>query len=274
MTEAGELDRVCREAAAAWPEVDLDPARFREFVVAQLPPDGDLRAVLSRLRGGDLWLACACACANGAALEIFERDYIPVVAATLRGMRASDTIIAEISQTLREQLLVGDRQRRPRVADYAGRGSLRQWVRAVAARTYLNSLRASKRSRELADQELLDNLATPEVDPELAYMKELYCAELAAAFRQALAGLAAGDRNTLRYYYVEELGLGEIATIYGVSRATAHRRLVAARAALARATEARLCEQLQVEPAAVASIRRLVQSQLELTSLGNLLGAG
>ena len=91
-------------------------------------------------------------------------------------------------------------------------------------------------------------------------------------FHAAIVVLSTRDRALLRYTYLDGLGLDELATIYKVSRATAHRHLVKARETLGAAVEAHLVAELDVSSDELHSLRRVVQGDLEL-SLRRVLGA-
>ncbi|HLU67063.1 MAG TPA: sigma factor-like helix-turn-helix DNA-binding protein, partial [Kofleriaceae bacterium] len=85
------------------------------------------------------------------------------------------------------------------------------------------------------------------------------------AFGAAVDRLPERERALLRYTYLDGLGLDELAAVYQVSRATAHRWLVKARDGLAAAVEAQLRAELRLSPAEFHSIRRLIQSEVELS---------
>ena len=216
---------------------------------------------VATLNAEDLWLSCACVMGHTGAVVEFETAYMPVVTATVRGMRADQATADDIAQEVRERLLVGSDHRKPRIADYAGRGDLRRWLKAIAVRTFLNSRRGAKREVLVDDAPVLDALAQP-IDPQTALVKEKYRGEFAQAFATAMASLSDQDKMALRYAHIDNLNLEAIGRALGVSRATAHRRLVRAREALAAATERELATRLHLAGAELQSIRRLVQSQV------------
>lgn len=262
---ASAMQELWRAASAAWPALGVPRVRFEQFVMERVRDAADPVAAVCAARGADLLLACGCADQVPAAIETFERECMPVVIATLRGMRASPDAVAEHAQRIRAKLLVPGESGRARIADFAGRGDLRRWLRAAAARVYLNAIRSDRREVVADDQRVFDAAAAADRDPELAHMKELYRVELKEAFVAALAELSERERTVLRYRHVDGLSLDELAALYRVHRATAHRWLVAARDALARAVETRLRQRLGLSERAFHSMRRLVQSQLELT---------
>lgn len=255
----------CADAGAHhWPEVRVDRDAFARFLAARVPADADPAAAVLELAAADLWLACGCGAGDPAAIAAFEAELMPVVIAAVRGMRGSADAADEVAQELRERLLVGSGDRGPRILDYAGRGSLRRWLKATAVRTQLNRLRGGKREVLVDDAPVFDALAGP-AQPELEPLRGRYREALADAFAAAMAALADRDKALLRLAYVERVGLGGLGQAFGVSRATAHRWLVKARQQLADGTESRLVDALGVPREAVASIRRLVQSQIAVS---------
>src|SRR6185312_15882184 len=110
----------------------------------------------------------------------------------------------------------------------------------------------------------LDALAGPGSDPQLAYLKERYRATFADALTAAAAAIDPAARLVLRYTHVDGLALDALGRALRVSRATAHRRLTDARAALLTAVERELAARLSLTPEEVVSLHRLVRSQLEL----------
>lgn len=269
---ADALAEACAAGRAAWPDTRVADAEFATWIGQRVPADAtDPVAAIRGVRAADLYLACACARGAPGAIAALDAAYGRGLELALRGMRAGDHVIDEALQQVRERLLVGDGDREPRIADYAGRGDLRRWLRAAAVRTYLNLRRSGKREVLVDDQRVFDAVSTPDVDPELAHMKRLYRDEFKQAFGEAVARLSDQDKNLLRYRHVDRLAIDEIAEIYQVHRATLHRRLASAREALARATEDALRRRLGVADSDLASIRRLVESQVEL-SLARVLG--
>jgi RNA polymerase sigma-70 factor (ECF subfamily) len=265
------LVRALTTAHASWPADWLDGAAFARAIAAGLAADADPVAAVREVRAGDLYLALACAARHPAAIAVFEDHYMPVVTTALRGMRGSEDVTQEVAQQIRERLLVGDGERGPRIGDYAGRGDLRRWVKTAAVHTFFNLRKRAAREVGVEDSDALDALATPDVEPELAHMKQRYRDELHAAFTSALAELDDRSRALLRYRYVDGLEVEKIAAIYKVHRGTLHRWLAEARDALGEATVGALQRRLGANTEEAHSIRRLVQSQVEV-SVSRLLG--
>src|SRR5262249_44224581 len=85
-------------------------------------------------------------------------------------------------------------------------------------------------------------------------------AALADALRTAVAELDAEDRALLRLHVSDQLGIDELARLYGVHRATAARRVERARRELGRLTRRSLATSLALPPWEVDSLVRIVRS--------------
>jgi RNA polymerase sigma-70 factor, ECF subfamily len=264
-----ELAAVLGRGVAAQLQRSADDAGRDAEGAARSASAAGAAAALAALVVDDLALATAARLAVPAALARFDAELADVCAGALARMGASADARREVAQQLRERLLVGDGGGTGRLATYLGRGPLRVWLRAAAVRTYLNSVRGA--GRETGDAELVERLADPGADPELAHLRDTYRGEFQRAFTAALAGLGERQRTLLRMAYLDGLRLEELAALYQTSRATAHRWLVRARTELAAAVEGGLRTTLGLSETEFHSVRRLVQSQLEV-SLRRVLG--
>lgn len=277
------LAAIVGAARRAWPEVTLSTEVFLAHVGARLvegeppwflpalTPDGSTDPEEARLaveaRGADVFLACACARGEGTALRHLEARYFPDVEAALGRMRLPGGT-EDVKQVLRLQLLVGDGATPGKIADYAGRGDLRAWLRVTAVRAALKVLRKEKGDARLEDEALLQAAEPPGQglgDPELGYIKEVYRAAFRRAFQEALDALPDRDKNLLRQQVVDGLGIDDLCVLYQVHRATVARWIQKAREDLLSGTRKRFMTQVKVSRDECESILRLVQSQLDGT---------
>jgi RNA polymerase sigma-70 factor (ECF subfamily) len=257
-----QQERVWEAARAAWPELALDRERFFAFVDERDPGGAPLHA-------GDLYLACGCLDGDAGALRAFAA-LLDEVARKLRRQARDEETLADAKQVVTQVLLPrGDRP--AALADYDGRGELGGWLRVVLARELRHLGRRDERQARLDSGEAA-LLPDEEDDPEVAYLKAHYQREFKDAFAAALIGLDEHERRALRYAVVRRLSIDEIARLEGVHRATAARDVARARARLADQTRRVLQARLRVEPAQLASILRLVSSQLDV-SVRRLLDA-
>jgi RNA polymerase sigma-70 factor (ECF subfamily) len=243
---------------AAWPGLEVPAPVFAAWLAARAPV----------AHVPDLYLACACAQGDPAALATFERACWSGADAGLARLGATPSERDEVRQELAQKLFVGAT---PAIADYRGQGALGHWVRAAAVRTWLNLRRRHGRERPTSDEPLFEQIAAPGDDPELALLKRRYRRELAECFAEALARLPDRDRALLRYHAVDGLTIDDLGAIYKVHRTTAFRWLEAARERLSARTHAQLERRLGLSGAQLASVVRLVRSQLDV-SVRRLLG--
>ncbi len=259
------LGDMLAQALASWPQISLSAEEFLAHVAARLPTELAPEEALGGLFVADLFLACACAKADRRALEAFEHDYASEIARGLTSLAGDEVRGDDFKQEVRHKLFIGKPPAGPKIGEYAGRGSLRRWVRITAKRTYIDLMRSKQREPEvLAGDEAVSERAS-EQDPELAYVKERYRQEFRTAFTTALSTLTTRQRNILRHHFVHRLRFDEIAGIYRVHRATIARWIADARTALLERTRAALREQLAVEGAEFDSIMRLVTTDMDVT---------
>ena len=268
---ARKLLELVAEGRAAWPDVAVEPVALIAFIAARLDGDGDVTGALATLRPADLYLACACAAGDRSALAAFDRHYMREVDIALARMRIGPPRSNDVKQLVRQRLFVGDGGP-GKIAEYAGRGDLRRWVRSVAVRTCLNDLRKGKHEVLTDDDQLIAQHAMPGDDPEIEYMKRTYAAEFRAAFAEAMSGLGPREQTLLRYHHIDGLNIDEIGAIYRVHRVTAFRWLEKAKETLVLATLGALKTRLNVSPKELDSVLRLIRSQIHLSLVRHLGG--
>ena len=256
------LAALVERARAAAPGVHLPASDFAAWLGERCPRDRPLAAALDGMHIEDLYLACGCARGDRAALQIFERERLSAIPGLLHRVERSPAALDEICQTLRERLLVGTGRARPRILDYSGLGTLVGWMRVAALRIALNHKRGAP--QQSLDEERLGPAAAT-LDPELAYLKQRYRSEFAAAFQEALAGLDAKARLILRLHYLDGLNIDRIGALHQVHRATVARWIAGYCRAVQDQARRHLMRALRASPAELDSLERLVESQLEVS---------
>lgn len=244
----------CRRAHAAWPALAIDDAVFGAHL-ATLATDAE------PLEVADVYLSLACAHGDPAALAILEQDYVRPLRPALSRMGLAPSAIDEALQIMRDELLTPRSDAPPRILNYSGRGHLRGWLRAVAARTGLRLTKHPERNDAFEDER-----HAPVVhDLELEYMKRTCGDAFRRAFAAALAGLAVDDRLLLKQRFRHHLTVEELGALHAVHAGTISRWVAAARERLIKATRAAMMRELGVGRDDVSSILRLIDSQIDIT---------
>ncbi|ATB30912.1 sigma-70 family RNA polymerase sigma factor [Melittangium boletus] len=255
-------------AASAWPAVKLPPERFLRHLARHLPAPEAPADALAKLHAADLYLACACAEGEPQALLSFEQHVLRKVPARLGPLPGST--VDEVLQVLRQRLLLGVGEAPPRIADYAGRGPLRAWVRIVAARIVTALSQQGGHPERLSESpESLAQLLAPD-DPERELVRAHSREVLSEALRAALAALPERERALLRLHHLHGLTMDRLATMYGESRSNIARHVAHARERLLRLTRHELEARLKLHGRELESLLGLVRSRLDL-SLGGLM---
>ncbi|HEX3344105.1 MAG TPA: sigma-70 family RNA polymerase sigma factor [Polyangiaceae bacterium] len=247
-------------ARAAWPGVHVADDVFAAYVDERLGPPPFPLGPLSAL-----YVACACVHGDRTALQAFDDRYMPDVVRAIQRMRLPPADVADVAQSLRQQLLAGPS---PRLAEYAGRGELGAWLRVIAVRAVLKRLRGRKPEAESDDALLAIRSAAD--DPELGYMKELYRHVFRESFGAAVDALDARDKVLLRQHFVDGLGVDDLAPLHHVHRATVARWLQRSRERLLDETRREFMKRARLGPRECDSVLRMVRSRIDVT-LGKLL---
>lgn len=258
-------DDAIARARAAWPDLALPSDVFAEYLVARVPVDLEPAPSVERMQVEDLWLACACVHGVAGAAAVFEARHDADVrrGVAIAGLPAER--VEDLRQDVLQRLLVPSDGEPPRLGAYSGHGPLGRWVSVVARR---HALDARRRRDDPSAPAPSDDAALTAAygDPELALMTTGQRDAFREALRRAAASLTAKERNLLRYHYVHELGLDEIAGIHRVSRSTVGRRLARARAQLVQHARDALCELLGLHGAdlerEIASLRSAIDVTL------------
>jgi RNA polymerase sigma-70 factor (ECF subfamily) len=209
----------------------------------------------------DLSLARACLHGDPDALRALDAllsRTVPLAVARWRGESIGSD---ELHQVLRVKLLVATATAPPKLAEYAGRGELRHWLRLVAVRALIDLQR--RRHLELPlEADELGALPSAAEDPALAAARSRYREHFQASFCQAVSSLTPRERNLLRQHFLGQLTLDQLAALYRVHRVTIARWLAQARQTLLRRTRARLGERLSMAEITVESVVHMIRSEL------------
>jgi RNA polymerase sigma-70 factor (ECF subfamily) len=254
-------------ARQRWSGVAIDETAFAAELGRRVPADARPRAALAQLNVIDLYLAHGCAHADAQAIARFDAEILGPLPARLRRL---DVPGDELVQQLRVRLLVGVDGAPPRIADYAGRGSLAGWAQVAGTRLALN-LRRDAPPEERLGVSAVEQLATA-ADPEAALWKQRHGDDFRRAFAEALGALAAEDRELLRLHLLERLTLSQIGQLFALDKSNVSRRLQRVHVTLLDDTRARLGARLRLDSGEVDSLIHGLRSQLD-ASIERLLDA-
>ncbi|MDI3288721.1 sigma-70 family RNA polymerase sigma factor [Polyangium sp. 15x6] len=259
-----KLCAILEAAHTAHPDIHVAGETFARHLGGRLSSTHEPLEVLGTLNTSDLYLACAAAHGNGAAIAEIERGYFSWLhAAMARVAGVEDS--SDLVQLLRQKLFAAEPDELPKISEYAGIGSLGAWLRVTAVRMALNARRGRKREAvHVNADDRLDGLAT-HASPEMEYLKSRYRNEFKYAFETAVAALSARDRNLLRLHFIDGLNIDQIGAIHRVHRSTVARWIAQARESILLETQRLLRERLGLDNADFNSLLALVKSELNLS---------
>jgi len=257
-TPESTLDEVVAEAARQWPDVVVDASDVRRAFEAKLA--GEDPPAISVANVAEVHLAIGCARGDAAAIVAFDRAYLDVVKVALAGMKLTAATVEDVKSGVRDKLLLADGEKPPRILDYAGRGRLRGLVQVSASRMAIDRIRLEEREAELPAREI----ASPG-NLELSLIKAQYRAAFVDGFARAVASASRRDRNLLRLHFLGGVTLEQLATMYGVHRATVVRWLAAAREAVFGATRDHVAAAIGAGTEELDEMFDLVRSRVELS---------
>jgi RNA polymerase sigma-70 factor, ECF subfamily len=260
-----DLEERLEAARRRWPEIEIDRERFVAHLAAV-----DAAHEAGDLHVEDLYLAFACAAGSDAAIAIFEKEHAIDIAAALRRIDLRGISHDDLRQGLRAKLFtaVGGP---PKIAEYRGRGKLRNWVRVTMLRMRIDAERARKvEPAEAGGTEPELDRFVGEADPELGHLKAHYRQAFRQALAEAFGRLEPRQRTLLRQRHVEALSTGQLAALHDVHRATLKRWLAQAREQLLADTKTALARQIG-RGTELDSVVRLIQSNFDV-SVARMLG--
>jgi RNA polymerase sigma-70 factor (ECF subfamily) len=262
-TLAATLTQLREAALAAYPDLDVGAATFATELARRLGAAASPEQ-LAHVRADHVHIAIACVAGDPLAVRRFEDEFLGEVDATARRLRARPDQADEVRSHMCRILFVSEPGRLAALSEFSGRGDLRSYLRVIATRELVRVINKGRREVGITDDAFLDMLS-PTSDPQLGYLRERYRPEVDAAMRAALTALPEQPRALLRYSVVDGWSIDRIGALYGIHRATAARRIAAAREELGGAIRTELAARLAISLGEVDSIVRLVQSRIEVS---------
>jgi RNA polymerase sigma-70 factor (ECF subfamily) len=248
------------DSRATWPDVVLSDDDFLAYLASRLAPDVPLGIALRSACVTDLWLACAVARGDPAALRAFDHHCLRGVEAAIAHLDGGTALAADVRDAVRERVLSGTTGGPAKITEYRGRGDLRGWLRVVAVREALDVLRARRREAPLdRDAVLAERLDDAGPADMTTAERRVY----RDAFASALATLSPRERNLLRQQYLYGATVDELAALYGVHRATAARWVGRVRELVLRRTRRHVGEALRLAGDELDSVMGRIASHLD-----------
>jgi RNA polymerase sigma-70 factor (ECF subfamily) len=208
----------------------------------------------------ELDFAARCLAHDPVALRVLEREYLQQTDGVLARIGLSPSDRDEVRQMVWMRLVMGER---PKLALYAGSGSLLAFVRAVALRVALDHRRL--RTGVEIDEWTLLGIPDASDGPELSVMKRLSRAQFRRAFESALSALSVRQRTLLRQTYVDGLSTESVAHLHGTHRTTVFRWLVEARRVLEKHLRREIAQALRLPDDEIPPFAAFLESQLTLS---------
>lgn len=218
-------------------------------------------AALEELDLPDLYLAAACGRGDAVALRRFDAALGPELDRAIARSPTLGLSREEFRQLVGDRLFVAEPDASPRILGYRGRGSLKAWVRVMAARFVIDLSR--RRAPPGGEDDALAEKLGAAHDTELDYLRHAYGPAVPRAFEDAVARLTVRQRNLLRQRYLHGVSADGLARMYDVHRSTLFVWLDKARAALLAHVREALARQIPGH--ALESVVGMLGSRLELS---------
>jgi RNA polymerase sigma-70 factor (ECF subfamily) len=259
------IARAAASGRSAWPGVSVSDEVFGEHL-RRLGVDP---AALAR-HGDDLYLACACARGDEAAVAALHTRLLPALEGHLRRLGGHGADLDDLRQLLLVRLLAAPNRG---LVSYAGRSPLIGWLRTIASRTAFDARRAAPPDPAGADRGALDRLVSAGADPELATIRQQLQADFQQALEDSLAALSPRARTVLRMHYIDGLNIDAIGEAHNVHRATVARWINGIRSAVMTRLRERVTASLRPTSSELRSLTAAVRDDLHI-SVDRVLGDG
>jgi RNA polymerase sigma-70 factor (ECF subfamily) len=251
-----DLEGILCAGGTAWPDFGVTLA--------------DLQSYASQTRLGDSAVDNAAdvllvvACVKGVtrainALDCTIRERVPVY---LKRIDRNTEFANEMCQRLQERLLRGEP---PRLATYSGSGPLINWLRVLTVRLAVDSKRAEPPLSTVLAEGFAEQMVADRANPDLQLLMARYGQSLLDAVSRGLRDLPRRQRAVLRLYILSRLTIEELGRMYDVHRSTAARWIASAERSVFDTVKREFRERWALATSDVASLARLIRSQLPLS---------
>lgn len=229
------------------------------ITIERAPFESWSRARASTASRYELALVWACLQHDARAIELLERDYLPQAQRALARLNLDAATRDDVLGWLRAELFA--REEGPLLEKWSGRGNLGGWLRAIAAHEGLKRLEHARKHDDV------DELDVPMPDGDALNLKGAHRAEFTRALEASFRALPLAQRNLLRQYFLDGLTVDDLAKLLGVHRATAARRVNAARDALVDGVKGQLMRELAMGAQSVDEVITLSNLDKSLAQL-------
>lgn len=165
--QAALLVQARNAAHARWPALAVPEGTFARRLASVVEVASPAPGSLAELRPTEQFLVAACLSRLPGAVEALETHAFGLVAA-VSSQFSSVLSRDEFVQDVRSRLLTSATDAAPRLALFTGLTSLERWIRIMAVRVGLDTVRSAQR-RQTRERALPDVL--PQRDPELYWMR-------------------------------------------------------------------------------------------------------
>lgn len=262
----GVLCRLLVIAEQSWPDLGLSPVLFVKHIAQCVRGQRALGESLATLHVSDLYLACACSHCLPRAIVLLDKHFICHARAWVSRIQAGSSFSDEVSQTLREKLLVSTAKGQTKIAEYSGRGPLLSWLRVSALRVAIDLHRKTHPLKNTNNDEQSEQFLRIAPSAEVEYIKARYQGLLGDALREALMSLSDEEHNLVRLYYTDGLSMEQVAALFGVNRSTIKRRLDDTCSRLLKEIKRCLRQHIQLTSGQLHSLVNQLLSRFEMPS--------
>jgi RNA polymerase sigma-70 factor len=225
--------------------------------------------LLDNLKWSDLFLTTACAAGDGAAWEVFRRQYRSVIHSAALKTSTSASEAAELSDTLLTDLFLPHESGRgeSKIAQYHGLGSLEGWIKVVVHRMAIDQIRLHRRDVPIEDLEgeLPSNSAHGRTDESIKERDTHRARDMVSqCLTTALEQLDAQERLVLNLYFLNGVNLKGIGQFLKAHESTASRLIERLKTQLHKSVNKQLQEKFKVRKTEVPHLIELAQGHLEI----------
>jgi RNA polymerase sigma-70 factor len=236
-------------------------------------PAGNEGEAFARIHHEDLFLAIACSRDDRVAWEHFADSYLPLLRHFAEQACGNPSEAEDIAQEITAKLLTDKR----RLAGYNGRGSLNGWLRVAVAHAAVDRFRRTRRQVSLdglQENGIQAAFIGPEKSDEEDALDSRWGPVISGITGECLQGFPARDRLFLVLYHLQGVPLKDLGRQFGISEATASRRLDRMRREIRKKVEKELRKKHGLRSSEMQSLWKWISPSSLAESIGGSVLAG